>query len=55
MGNKTTVGTTALGGALAAIIVWIIVANGIDVPGQIGAAIAVVCGSVLGFLKEAID
>jgi hypothetical protein len=50
MGPTTSVGATALGGALGTIAVWVISELGLTVPDTVGAAIATVFAIVLGWL-----
>lgn len=47
------VAAAGIGGALAVIVVWLIGATtAVDVPGEVGAAIATVCGFLSGYLKS---
>jgi len=52
MGNKTTVGTTTLGGSVAALAIWVLGLRGVDVPPEAAAAMTVIFGALLGYLRE---
>lgn len=54
-GPRTTVGATALGGAIGTIIIWIITMFGIVVPDTVAAAIATICAAVFGWFVPKMD
>lgn len=41
-----------LGGAVATLIVWVLTAAGLDVPGVVGTAFGTVCAFAAGYLKS---
>lgn len=54
-GPNTTVGATALGGAIGTIIIWVLSISGIIVPDTVAAAIATVCAAVFGWFVPKMD
>lgn len=54
-GPNTTVGATALGGAIGTIIIWVLSMSGIIVPDTVAAAIATVCAAVFGWFVPKMD
>lgn len=48
-GPETTVGITAVGGALGILIVWILKVSGIEVPDTVAGAIATLSAAILGW------
>lgn len=46
--DKVAFGT--LGGSLAALLLWLLSLWGVEVPAEVAAAIAVVCGSLVAYL-----
>jgi hypothetical protein len=41
---------STLGAAVASIVVWVLTLAGLDVPGEVGGAIATICAAVLGYV-----
>ena len=54
-GPSTTVGATALGGAIATIVIWILTITGIVVPDTVAAAIATLCAAIFGWFVPKMD
>ena len=54
-GPTTTVGATALGGAMGTILVWILSLSGIIVPDTVAGAIATVCAALFGWFVPRMD
>jgi hypothetical protein len=52
MSNETTVAATAIGGAASIIVTFIVGQFGVDVPGEVGGAVAVIFSSVVGALTD---
>lgn len=48
-GPETTVGVTAVGGALGILIVWILKSVGVEVPDTVAGAIATLSAAILGW------
>jgi len=54
-GPRTTVGATAVGGAIGTILIWIITLTGVFVPDTVAAAIATLCAAVFGWFFPKLD